>query len=62
MNNLDKIYSSNIQNFSKDYLGYLSSIFENINIESIELIKKYPPKLSFTFVLRINFNIILSLS
>ena len=36
MNNLDRIYSSNIQNFSKDYLGYLSSIFENINNESIE--------------------------
>jgi len=36
MNNLDRIYSSNIQNFSRDYLGYLSSIFENINNESIE--------------------------
>ena len=36
MNNLDKIYSSNIKNFSNEYLGYLSSIFKNINNESIE--------------------------
>ena len=36
INNLDRIYSSNIQNFSNVYLGYLSSIFENINNKSIE--------------------------
>ena len=36
MNNLDKIYSSNIKNFSKEYLEYLSSIFKNINNEDIE--------------------------
>ena len=36
MNNLDKIYSSNIKNFSKEYLEYLSSIFKNINNENIE--------------------------
>ncbi len=40
MNNLDKIYSTDIQKFSRGYFQYLSSIFDRVNYESIELFIK----------------------